>query len=75
MIERRLAGQNTTTTTTNDSGHSSSLGATGNFVWTVVSLPFRIGGIIGKIVLERTAEISILGLDLSIRGATAWTPC
>jgi hypothetical protein len=39
------------TTTTSDSGHSSLLGATANFVWTVVALPFRIvGDIIGEIV-------------------------
>jgi len=43
--------QTTTTTTTSDSGHSSLLGATANFVWTVVALPFRIvGDIIGEIV-------------------------
>jgi hypothetical protein len=43
--------QSTTTTTTSDSGHSSLLGATANFVWTVVALPFRIvGDIIGEIV-------------------------
>jgi hypothetical protein len=39
------------TTTTNDSGHSSVLGATANFVWTVVAFPFRVvGDVIGEIV-------------------------
>jgi hypothetical protein len=43
--------QSTTTTTTKDSGHSSLLGATANFVWTVVALPFRIvGDVLGEIV-------------------------
>jgi hypothetical protein len=39
------------TTTTNDSGHSSLLGATANFVWTVIAFPFRVvGDVIGEIV-------------------------
>jgi hypothetical protein len=43
--------QTTTTTTTKDSGHSSLLGATANFVWTVVTFPFRVvGDVIGEIV-------------------------
>lgn len=41
----------TTTKTTNDSGHSSLVGATANFVWTVVTFPFRVvGDVIGEIV-------------------------
>jgi hypothetical protein len=40
----------TTKTTTTDSGHSSLLGATANFVWTVVSFPFRVvGDVLGEI--------------------------
>lgn len=40
-----------TTTTTDNFGHSSLLGATANFVWTVVSFPFRVvGDVIGEIV-------------------------
>jgi hypothetical protein len=40
-----------TTTTTNHSGHSRLLGTTGNFVWTVVTFPFRVvGAVIGEIV-------------------------
>jgi hypothetical protein len=39
------------TTTTDDSGHSSLLGTTGAFVWTVVTFPFRVvGDVIGEIV-------------------------
>ena len=41
----------TKTTKTTDSGHSSLLGATANFVWTVVAFPFRVAGdILGEIV-------------------------
>jgi hypothetical protein len=43
--------QTTQTTTTTNSGHSTLLGATANFVWTVVSFPFRaVGDVIGEIV-------------------------
>jgi hypothetical protein len=42
---------NQSTTTTNDSGHSTLLGATANFVSTVVAFPFRVvGDIVGEIV-------------------------
>jgi hypothetical protein len=44
----------TTTTTTNAPApeeHDSLLGATGHFVWTVVSFPFRVvGDVLGEIV-------------------------
>jgi hypothetical protein len=41
----------TTTATTDDSVHPSLLGATGTFVWTVVTFPFRVvGDVIGEIV-------------------------
>jgi hypothetical protein len=43
--------QTTQTTTTGSSGHSTLLGATANFVWTVVSFPFRVvGDVIGEVV-------------------------
>jgi len=33
-----------TTTTTTDNDHDSVLGATGHFIWTVASFPFRLVG-------------------------------